>query len=139
MSGSSRRSRKIPDGWELVRQDANIGTAAGSRPPAALVRVPDPHPAWASKAAALRAQLAKAETSGLSDDESEPLYDALHVLEELIASTPAATPVGIATQVHMALACEKDGSMSMLGDVELTALRQAIASLDRLAEKLSSA
>jgi hypothetical protein len=92
----------------------------------------DPHPAWASEAAALRARLAEAETSGLSDDEWEPVYDALHVLEELIAGTPAATPVGIAIQVRMALACEKDGAVSMLGDVELTALRQAIASLDQL-------
>jgi hypothetical protein len=130
VSSSPSRSRTIPGGWELIRNDASIGTSSAG--------LPDPHPTWASEAAALRAQLAKAETSGLSDDEWEPIYDALHVLEELIASTPAATLVGIAIQVHMALACEKDGAMSMLGDVERMALRQAIASLDRLAGRSSA-
>lgn len=92
----------------------------------------DPHPAWASAATELRAWINSPDRGEWSDEEAEPHHLRLDGLIDRIAETPARTPAGIAAQVALALRCHDTGSIS--GISELAALRNAQASLERLAD-----
>jgi hypothetical protein len=86
----------------------------------------DPHVAWAEQIARLRA-LYRAD---MTDAESDVLYERILALEERISTTLARTPLGIAEQIKLAIACEDEGST--LTDEAVAALRQAVVSLQQI-------
>lgn len=90
----------------------------------------DPHPAWEGEAAAELDRI-EAMPADAPDEAGDPHYDRLNALRDLIGSTPARTAAGAAVQVRLALDCHLEGSC--LGGCEVAGLRNALATLDRLA------
>jgi hypothetical protein len=87
----------------------------------------DPHAAWASEAAALRAA-----AGGKDGDDPDGLIDRCWEIEDRMAATPARTPAGILAQVRLVLASIEDEAVQEERDG--TALRNAVASLEVLAD-----
>ena len=96
----------------------------------------DPHLAWEREATALRKQ-ARAPGAFQADEheaEVDALVDRIWALEDRIASTPASTAAGIATQVRLAIVGIEEG----FGDTEEQALRSAAVALGHLARRASA-
>ena len=125
---------------EQPTRRALLGTMAaagivGAAPAMAAGEV-DPHLAWEREAAVLRAQARAPGASKAVDQEQayDALVDRIWALEDRIASTPASTAAGIATQVRLAIVGIEEG----FGDTEEQALRSAAAALGRLARRASA-
>ena len=91
----------------------------------------DPHVAWARELDALRAYLNGPDHPPVETLAKLPEWTRFEELERLIGETPAATPVGAAEQVRLAIRCTNEGST--LGDCERAGLDNALATLERLA------
>lgn len=77
------------------------------------------HTLWHRQAGDLLAQARAVEDEARRGE----LHDRVHELRAFIAATPAETPAGLATQISLAI--EADEAGSMLGELELAALRSA--------------
>lgn len=122
--------REAPTRRALLAGLAVAAPLADAAASAALAEAPDPHPGWAAEVAAELARV-DALPEDASDEDSEPRYSRVFELWGLIGATPARTAAGVAVQVRLALDCEAEGST--LGEIEVVALRNALATLDRLA------
>lgn len=98
----------------------------------------DPHVAWGRRWREISRRLIAEDLN----DEEEPgasLWDERDRIENLVAATPARTPEGVREQVRLALDCAKDPSLDppplKERDIEERALRNALATLDRMAEE----
>lgn len=112
---------------------AHVGcaTAAGAAllpPTAVIAAAEDPHAAWHVEVQRLRDLIN--DTSWRSDEESDvPFFEMLR-LEELIATTPATTPAGVAVQIR--LVHENHVNGSQIGETEEAALASALTALAQL-------
>lgn len=87
----------------------------------------DPHVEWAKQRAHLLEVLAIEDDALVQD----VLLDRAYALDELIASTPAHTPLGIAEQVRLAV--EARDAHGALSKADVTGLRNAVAALETMA------
>src|SRR6476661_8442966 len=100
---------------EQPTRRALLGTMAAAgivgAAPAMAEGETDPHLAWERQAAVLRGQ-ARAQDAFQADDEEaefDTLVDRIWALEDRIASTPASTAAGIATQIRLAIVGIEEG------------------------------
>ena len=115
----------------MLRTLAAAGTVAAGAAAAVAhsVDVPgmvDPHIGWAEQIAQLRTLY----RSDMTDAESDIIYEAVLALETQISTTLARTPLGIAEQIKLAIACNDEGSI--LTDEAVEALRLAVSGLQQL-------
>lgn len=88
--------------------------------------IADPHPVWSTQVAALFEQM-----HGADDDTVDRLTAAADVLECRIAETPAQTLAGVIEQLRCAL---RFGTL-IDDSVEATAVRSALAMIERFASQ----
>ena len=99
---------------------------------AALAADPDPHPAWMAEADRLRDWINDPPDDDVTDDEQTPAFEEMCRLHDLVCATPARTARGAAAQVRYVVD-HYDRGCCLPGETEFEGLRNALATLDRLA------
>lgn len=124
---SSTTSRRHLLGQFAVGTAAGIGSGAFV---ADALAAEDPHVAWKVRADELRARI---NVGDLDDATMGPLCDELWRLHDLIAETPARTREGVIAQVEVARQYLEGSGRTPVEEVQEQALRNALATLERLA------
>lgn len=107
------------------------GAALGAQS-AVLASAVDPHPAWLAEAWRLR-DLINDRSQLRCAAEKDVAFSEMLRLEDMIATTPASTLLGVHAQLELIHECHFGGSQ--IGDAEEKALLSAMDALARLGER----